>query len=112
MAGVAERELRLREQMRRCASAEWIEWQVRQLTVAELAWMPACREMRSVATSWQVRQVLFDPASPTGLKIFVLSPPASMCALPLPWHDSQTAFGTAPSIALPRAWGFGAKAFA
>src|ERR1043166_3877899 len=93
-----------------CASAEWIEWHVRQLTVVEFAWGPVWREMRSVAMSWHARHVLFDPSRPTGLKIFVLSPPASMCACPGPWQVSHTAFGTTPLTAFPCACGFVANA--
>src|SRR5205085_12272359 len=112
----------------RCGSRgsnEWMEWQVRQLTVAELACTPAWREMRSLLSSWQARQPS-EPLFPTGLKIFSLSPPDSMCAVPSPWQVSPTAFGTCVDAAAlgsadapesgrahtPRPWGLAANVFA
>src|SRR5205823_14702915 len=90
-----------------CASGAgwWMEWQVRQFTVAEFACVPAWRETRSVVRSWQRRQVSFAPSLPTGFLILVLSPPDSMCAVPSPWQVAQTSFETSLFFTAPRAWG-------
>ena len=74
----------------------WIEWQVRQLTAAELAWTlfvidcwtPLEKESvppleKTLTLSWQERHSC-APAAPLGTEMRVLSPPASMCFAPSP----------------------------
>src|SRR5271157_1243628 len=85
------------------------EWQPRQLTLPS-PW--AERSKLACFAWWQLRQVsstcLADASA--GLKIFVLSPPLSTCALPAPWQFSQVT----PALPCSRvilAWGLVAKPF-
>src|SRR5512134_1653346 len=81
-----------------------IEWHVRQVTVAELGWArlenescvprakesvpPVAKAAWPAESSWQERQSC-APTAPLGVRIRLLSPPASMCFVPSPWHVEQ-----------------------
>src|SRR5450759_3303604 len=97
--------------LRALSSDEWIEWQLRQFTVSLFACLPACIDTHFFVWSWHSRQ-LSAPQRPTGFVIFSLSPPASMCKVPSPWHGVHTRFGTSPLFVFPRACGLLTNAFA
>ncbi len=82
-----------------------IEWQERQFTAAELAWIPVESELTAgdlawkpvesevCSVAWQARQSC-APERPFIVEIRVGSPPDSMCAVPSPWQVAQTSLGS------------------
>ncbi len=73
----------------------WIEWQERQFTASDDACTLFQKDARSADCLWQVRHVSV-PVRPWRVLMSDLSPSASMCFVPSPWHVSQTAFPPAP----------------
>src|SRR5512141_305223 len=92
-----------------------MEWQVKQLTVAELACIPVLNEACDPLSWWQVVQNS-APARPESARMSDLSPPASMCFVPSPWQFSQILLVFVGSFAAPlgtlRTWGLPVNDFA